>query len=395
MAKLLVDIVNLNADASCLETERWFRALEGGTNSELYQWLNAYALQNKRVTLGITGATAADMAMLNPESIRLINVHADVFEVIYRPFAHDAAQLRRHDQAMLNQNIGKRTIDQLFRRRTNAFLPPEFMLPTDQLVGLVEHEQRHTFVNARRLSPEQRERIPDHPYHLRDIFLDTYVTCHPVDGGLTTHYLHALHFYNSEPWNKAVRRASGSTALGWRDGESFLFVPDGVGREADWLAGESEDFSRIHFSEYVENLTESDLRTPESPCLRHYPIHSLTPWSRDSRMVGFLQTLHAEERIILKKASFQKAVWLQAINSDILSSVEKTSPQIRLIENGKERDFTIWRTERHTEGIGLLYLLTNWNEELERDILAGDFDEVPYLEKLRLRHQFLTDRGIL
>lgn len=71
--KQLVDIINLNADASCLSSKRWLTALSGGKESELFLILNAYVEHDLKVNIGIIGSTLAEIEELNPECIDLIN----------------------------------------------------------------------------------------------------------------------------------------------------------------------------------------------------------------------------------------------------------------------------------------------------------------------------------
>ena len=49
----LVDIVNFNSDASCLPSEDWLQAMQGGHDSALCQWLDAYIERRRPVVLGI------------------------------------------------------------------------------------------------------------------------------------------------------------------------------------------------------------------------------------------------------------------------------------------------------------------------------------------------------
>ena len=44
---VLVDVVNFNADASCLDSARWLQALTGGAESEFCRWLNLYVRLGK------------------------------------------------------------------------------------------------------------------------------------------------------------------------------------------------------------------------------------------------------------------------------------------------------------------------------------------------------------
>jgi hypothetical protein len=41
--------------------------LKGGGDSQICRWLGAYVEASRRVVLGFTGATVADLAMLNPK----------------------------------------------------------------------------------------------------------------------------------------------------------------------------------------------------------------------------------------------------------------------------------------------------------------------------------------
>ena len=50
MNKTVVDIVNFNADASCLPSRTWLETLKGGTNSVICQWLSLF-IQNKKTSL--------------------------------------------------------------------------------------------------------------------------------------------------------------------------------------------------------------------------------------------------------------------------------------------------------------------------------------------------------
>jgi hypothetical protein len=84
----LVDIINLNADASCLSTKRWMNALNGGKSSELYRLLESYVIQKCKINLGIIGSTLAEIQKFNPECISLINNTPEIFEILIRPFIH-------------------------------------------------------------------------------------------------------------------------------------------------------------------------------------------------------------------------------------------------------------------------------------------------------------------
>ena len=105
--KTLIDIVNVNGEASCLASSRWLDILKGKTSSEFFQWLNLYCKHKKKITLGLTGTTVVDAIKLNPEAINLINRHPQIFEVIIRPFSHDVALLRSVTEYSGKHHIAK------------------------------------------------------------------------------------------------------------------------------------------------------------------------------------------------------------------------------------------------------------------------------------------------
>ena len=93
-------------------------------------------------------------------------------------------------------------------------------------------------------------------------------------------------------------------------------------------------------------------------------------------------------------------LFLQAINSDILSAVEKDSPVVRLRTRperegaGEEVDVTLIRSERSWEGEDYLAILAAWegSAEVRRRVATST---APHLRKLWARlGYFDTDRGV-
>ena len=84
--------------------------------------------------------------------------------------------------------------------------------------------------------------------------------------------------------------------------------------------------------------------------------------------------------IYFELSDFQKTLLLQLINSDILASVEKISPKIKLKIKGVIEDFIIYRSERGFEGEDYLQLIEepNYNNQSE-----------PHIKKLVARHEYL------
>jgi len=78
-------------------------------------------------------------------------------------------------------------------------------------------------------------------------------------------------------------------------------------------------------------------------------------------MLGFLGRLQKIEDQLDSLPSELAVLWLQAINSDILSAVEKDSPVVSLKAQcgsvASDSRFTIWRSERGFEGEDYLALL--------------------------------------
>ena len=281
------------------------------------------------MVIGFTGATVADMAELNPEAIDLVNRHPDIFEVILRPFSHDIALLRSPAGFALNVKAGRDAIENEFRSVTPYYLPAEFMLTNAQLYHLERSGVRGTFVNAARFKDELRSRIPRRPYLVRAIFGST-LRCIPINGALSEAYLQSLHLWDVVAWNQTLAEMTEDIAFSWRDGESFLFVPDGIPRERAWLKGDSRDVCRSFLRDVEASLEFPDPPDTDARTYRSYPVHSFSDWIKEFRMLGFLDRLAVLEQRLDTFDATATALWLQAINSDVFSAVEKDSPVIAL-----------------------------------------------------------------
>ena len=389
----IVDIVNFNADASCLPASAWLSALKGGSSSSICRWLGVYAEERRRVVIGFTGATVADMATLNPEALALVNDHPEIFEVILRPFSHDIALLRSPAGFALNVRAGRAAIEKAFRHVTRYFLPAEFMLTNAQVNHLEGSGVRGTFVNASRFKDELRARIPDRPYFVRGTF-SSRLRCIPIRGELSEAYLQSLHLWDARSWNDAVATVPHDIAFSWRDGESYLFVPDGIERERAWLRDESREFRRVTLAAVEPGL---DFQEPgdEDATYRSYPVHSFSDWVKEFRMFGYMERLAAIEKRLDRFDGEARALWLQAINSDVFSAVEKDSPVIalRTAPQGdpasREIRRTIQRSERGCEGEEFLEMLdANEHAANARHVQA---EPPPHIQKLRARQRFLND----
>src|SRR5260221_13154521 len=112
----VIDVVNFNADASCLAAAEWLAILDGGRRSRLCKWLDIYVTLRRRVVLGFIGGAIADLATFNPEAIALINANHDIIEVVLRPFSHDIGLLRRTRGFSVNLNLGRPVARRQFQK---------------------------------------------------------------------------------------------------------------------------------------------------------------------------------------------------------------------------------------------------------------------------------------
>ena len=383
----LVDIVNFNADASCFGASAWLTTLTGGEQSTFCQWLRLYVELDKKVTLGLTGATVADMRAFNPEAIALINAHPEIFELIARPFSHDISLLRSREGFITNLEAGWRVLTASFGRVRKLYLPPEFMLTNEQVALLAQRGYQEVVVNAARFSPELQQRIPTEPYILRGIG-GTQVGCLPVLGALTQAYLDSIHQCDAAPWLKAM--ADAPAVRSWRDGESPFLIPDGVARERAWLASE-RGVARKHLADLDLQFRASDVLPAMS--FHAYPVHSFTAWMKEFRMLGYVNRLQRLEDSVRDFDDVELGLWLQAINSDVLSAVEKSSPTVTLkqLTAADVFQYVIYRSERGFEGEEYLVLLEclrrdrSAREELERFIGSDQ----PHAKKLAARIEAL------
>lgn len=390
-SKKLVDILNLNADASCLSSNWWLKMLKGGADSYLCAWLQGYVDLAKKATLGITGASVADMAMHNPEAIALINANRHIFEILQRPFAHDIGLLRSFEGFKLNCSIGAAVLEKEFGTFTPFFLPPEFMLTNEQVFALYEMGVQGAFINANRYKEETRQRIPKQPYQVIGMG-NAELHCIPFTGEVTRGYLDGIHNYNATAWNERVMQREEAVVFSWRDGESSFFVPNGNAREQAWLADETRTIERTFLSEQLPNLHFESNEDLEDSAFKHYPVHSFTAWMKEFRMMGFVQKLADQEKQLSSFGPTQLALWLHAINSDILSSVEKNSPIIQLRLQPADpttSEYVIWRKEKVIGGEEALNFLVDYKAESVNRILANKKSR-PYQQKMAGRIAYLN-----
>lgn len=387
----LVDIVNFNADASCLESERWLSALKGGDSSEFCSWLHCYVSNDCPVVIGITGATLADIAKFNPEAIALMNRHPALFEILIRPFAHDIALTRSNFGFRLNIEYGLAVLRKELRNIPAWYLPPEFMLTNWQLAVLAELGIEGVFLNPGRFETEVRGRLPHQPYRVTGVAA-VRLGCIPVHSWLTEAYLRTIQRLTDEFWTNSCRSVPHETAYLWRDGESVFLIPDGVERERYWIGLTKQGSERQSLRQALKNISYLEPHELPQGAYRSYPVHSFAAWMKEFRMLGYLRALENFEGQLDKMTQAEQLIWLQSINSDILSAVEKTSPLIKLkpiARSGADEeltDFRILRTERGYEGEDYLHLLQTYASAATRQYIKDS--SAPHVVKLRARLEY-------
>ena len=339
----LYDVINFNCDASCLDSEAWMAAMAGGMDSAFCRWLRLYVRLERPVALGLTGATLCDLQSFNPEAIALIRDNPAIFQVIWRPFAHDLPFFRTEPGFEYNVRLGRRAAEALLGRVDPIFLPPEFMQTNRQTALLAEQGARATMVMASRFNTEVVQALPSEPFSLQGI-PDGDLACIPAAGPITKAYLQCMQMLDIDIWDRAVDGAH-SLVL-WRDGESPFLIPDGVERERFWL--ERAQVERAH------------LPVPETPAVPGtftYPVHPFSAWMDEMSMLWFIQRVRdLEANVMAAPTAAGVARWLHCINSDILSAVEKRSPvvQLRSMDGDRAEGYRITRSSRGFEGEALL-----------------------------------------
>jgi len=377
MNKTVVDIVNFNADASCLPSRTWLETLKGGTNSVICQWLSLFIQNKKNVTLGFTGSTLADIKKFNPDVIKIINEKKDIFEIILRPWSHDIGLYRTDSLFIYNVELGIRTIKSEFESVSNYYLPPEFMITSRQIELISKMGIEAIFINPDRYQNDIKRRIIP-TSHIVYGTSESNIKCIAIHGKTTQKYLSSCQLNDPKIWDKFIQDFPDDLIFSWRDGESFLLIPDGLSREESLLQGESENINRKKLHSVEINYEDSSLY--DRSYYKSYPIHSFTAWIKEMKMMWYVDRIRKIENNISKLSDLQITLLLQLINSDILASVEKISPKIKLKVKGVIENFIIYRSERGFEGEDYLQLIDEPNFRN---------DSAPHIKKLIARHEYL------
>jgi hypothetical protein len=371
----LVDIVNLNADASCLSTKRWLKALKGGIRSELYGILSLYIKADIKITLGIVGSTVAEIEALNPECIALINQHPQNFQILIRPFIHSLSILWSNETFSYNYQLGKRYIESQFKNSINWHLPPEFAMRNSHIYELKKLKCEGTFIHPKRVKKGMKSTLPSGVFTLKSI-QNTKIQCINFTENFDTYYLDQIQVFRSSISFKE------DTIYGWRDGESPLFLPKSIQREEIFIENSKKDFNRVFLSEALDQDNIQD-----KPTIHSYPQNSLTPWLGNFRLFWFNTEIKNIEKKFKQISKKKQIIFLNLLNSDILSSTEKNDVTVALkhLDNSSTSSYTIKRKERNLDAEEILFIVNNFSEHQIEEYIENATSK--FFIKIRARYK--------
>jgi hypothetical protein len=371
--KHVLDVVNLNPDASCLESDEWINILNG-PDKKFLAWLKLFVKNNSPVLFGICGSALADIKSFAPDAIIFMKDHPDIFHFTVRPFSHASSYLLTHELVELNLNLGIKAHDFLKLPVEDIFLPPEFMVTTFDLSLLNSKNIRSIFLNPARFNMALDQKT---------IRLKMKSQFKSIEGVLiqpeNTHdYLKVLQLGNID--NEKNKSLSGLTVR-WRDGESWMLLPDGLERESRFIEWKSQQEKTINCKDFQTQINK--LKTKD---IKWYPRHQLTKWTGSGKMSDVcvsLQSLMKKPNLVKNLPYLNKLLY--AIGSDVLSSVEKDSVKVPLIDfkTSTMKDYLIERGSRHIEGeIIIMDLLQIANVDYPTGLLNKLEARESFLEKL-------------
>ncbi len=160
----------------------------------------------------------------------------------------------------------------------------------------------------------------------------TKLACIPFESRLTGAYLHTIQRFSEDSWIDSCKLVGDDIGYVWRDGESAFLLPDSVEREKYWL-GVAKRTERLSLASATRTTRFREPAELASDAYRSYPVHSFAAWMKEFRMLGYLRALEKIEDRLESMEPIARLLWLQAINSDVLSAVEKASPSVRLRAN--------------------------------------------------------------
>lgn len=382
----LLDIVNLNGDASCLASSKWLSCLRGGRDSLFMLMLRNYVQFERKVNLGLVGATVKDIAFFNPEAISFINDHPEVFQLLMRPFTHDNPMFRLPEGFKFNLEQGVKCIRKYFKNVSRFYLPPEIMLTSEQIRILKEFGVQAVFVHKGRYENSVTRRLPDKPFVLIGTLNARMLTI-PLDSQAEKKYLSVLHGVSApDDWMQFLNHGGLSQRFIWRDGESCLLLPSAVECEGEIFAAEqSYGVERSFLSDCFFDI-DSWEPSSNDDALRYFPLHSVRPWLDEMRLYWFVSRVRDTEKEIETLSEAEKWLWLLTINSDILSAAEKKPPRIQVAPKFFRVD------PNHFSWNGVIPVREKGQLILSRSERAGEGqDYLAYFDELRSNRMTAKD----
>ena len=377
--KDLVDIVNLNSDASCLSSERWMKALTGGLNSELFQILNSYVVEGQKVNLGIIGSTLSEIMQYNNECVDLINANPDIFEIVLRPFIHSLSILWHDETFKRNFEFGEQLTKQVFRNVSDWYLPAEFALRNNQ-VYMIQDRILGTFIHPKRIRKSLNE-IDIEGYGVMQSLQNTEQNYIGFTENYDAYYLEEIQKFSSDI------EFEHDIIFGWRDGESPFLLPSSVKRELHFVKQTATRFNRKFLSECVD----AQARTEKS--INSYPQNSLLPWMGGFRLYWYVQEVKMLERQFKELSKTKKMLFMFLLNSDILSCTEKSDVSIEIANEKGDSLFShivLERVQKNLDAEDILYIIKNL-DDLDIDNAIEEKINPIFSSRIKARLNVLND----
>ena len=377
--KFLVDIVNLNSDASCLSSERWMKALAGGLNSELFQILNSYVVEGQKVNLGIIGSTLSEILEYNNECIELINANPDIFEIVLRPFVHSLSILWHDETFKRNFDIGEQLTKLVFRNVYDWYLPAEFALRNNQ-VYMIQDRILGTFIHPKRIRKNLNKMDVEGCGMMQSL-----QSAEQKFIGLTenydSYYLEEIQKFSSNiHFEKDI-------IFGWRDGESPFLLPSSVNRELHFIKQTATRFNRKFLSECV------DVKMNAENKVNSYPQNSLLPWMGGFRLYWYVQEVKMLEMQFMELSKIKKMLFMFLLNSDILSCTEKSDVSIDIANEKGDLVYTnlvLGRVQKNLDAEDILYVIKNLDDREVESAIEKKINPI-FSSRIKARLNVLND----
>jgi len=313
----MIDIVNFNGDASCLKRARYLHAIREG---EIAQWLGYYEASSRHVSVGMCGVSLIDL-FIHKDSASLDLLRSSSYiHTIYRPFVHALSTVMDPSLSCINILLGILVTRTILARTSNYFLPPEFLFRMSDVLTLRKCGVEYTF-----------DISPDTLNHANELLPYSIIRClvHPSGASIKSINMHQC---STKAYLRCIQIMSeycGTDNL-WRDGESFLFLPDGLKREEMFINQTRHVKSIVS---YVQEMSSAELQLE----LDYYPLRPLSPWIGDHanhwyRQIGnrLLEWIYDDKPITL----FMLVLLLMMYSSDLRASASKDDVSFDILPLG-------------------------------------------------------------